>query len=62
VADQEVAGKRSVVKVGGLDVGVGKYNASSDEDGRTMWFLYISSGADAQSWIATLKNAVLTQR
>ena len=62
VADQEIAGRRSVIKVGGVDVGVGKREFVTGEDGRIMWFLYVSNSADAQSWIATLKNAVLTQR
>lgn len=48
VAEEEVAGKRGVVKVGGIN-------------GAEMT-LYIMDAVEAQNWIAAIKHAVLSQR
>ncbi|KAH8114356.1 hypothetical protein DFH11DRAFT_209191 [Phellopilus nigrolimitatus] len=62
VAEEEIAGKRSVVKVGGIDVGGKKRELNVEENGQTLWFLSIFDTSEAQSWIATLKSTVLDQR
>ncbi|EJC97901.1 uncharacterized protein FOMMEDRAFT_171307 [Fomitiporia mediterranea MF3/22] len=62
VAEEEVAGKRSVVKVGGMDAGGKKKEVNVEEACQTMWLLSIADMDEAQTWITTLKNAVLDQR
>lgn len=62
LSDEEVGGKRNVVKVGGVDVGAMKKELNSEEGGRTMWCLQIGDQAEAQRWIEGIKGAVLSQR
>ncbi|KAH7922029.1 hypothetical protein BV22DRAFT_1037933 [Leucogyrophana mollusca] len=62
VADEEVGGRGSVVKVGGVDVGAQKKELNPEEGGRTMWFLQMLDQGEAQQWIAAIKNAILSQR
>ncbi|KAL5519942.1 hypothetical protein ACEPAG_1602 [Sanghuangporus baumii] len=62
VADEEIAGKRSVVKVGGIDVGSKKRELNVEENCQILWFLVIADPSEAQDWISTLKSAVLDQR
>ncbi|TFK73595.1 hypothetical protein BDN72DRAFT_834469 [Pluteus cervinus] len=62
VAEEEVGGRRHVIKVGGLDVGAMKKDWNSEEGGRTMWFLQITDSAEAQKWISGIKTAILGQR
>jgi hypothetical protein len=62
VAEEEVSGRRNVVKVGGLDVGALKKELNHEEAGRTMWLLQIVDSTEAQKWIAAIKNAILSQR
>lgn len=62
VAEEEVAGRRHVIKVGGVDVGALKKELNQEEGGRTMWFLQITDQGEAQKWISAIKNAILGQR
>ena len=62
LSDEEVGGKRNVVKVGGVDVGAMKKELNSEESGRTMWCLLMLDQGEAQKWIETIKGAVLSQR
>lgn len=62
VAEEEIAGRKSVVKVGGVDVGGRKKDMNVEENGRTMWFLSIVDASESQNWITLLKSAVLEQR
>lgn len=62
VAEEEVGGRRHVVKVGGVDVGAMKKELNNEEGGRTMWFLQITDAAEAQKWITVIKSAILGQR
>lgn len=62
VAEEDVAGKKHVVKVRGIDVGALKKEWNHEDGGRTMWFLHISDPAEAQKWISSIKSAILGQR
>jgi hypothetical protein len=62
VADEEVGGRKGVVKVGGLDVGSFRKESNQDPGNRTMWLLQISNATEAQKWIAAIKTAILAQR
>lgn len=62
VTGTEVAGRRNVVKVGGVDVGLRRKDLNAEEAGRTLWLLQIVDAEKAQQWIAAIKNAVLVQR
>ena len=62
LADEEIGGKTAVVKVGGIDVGGRKKELNLEENGQTMWILHTGDIPDGQSWISTLKSAVLDQR
>ncbi|KAF8158308.1 hypothetical protein B0H34DRAFT_708251 [Crassisporium funariophilum] len=62
VAEEEVGGRRHVIKVGGADVGAMKKEYTHEEGGHTMWLLQITDQADAQKWITNIKNAILGQR
>ncbi|KAF9496544.1 hypothetical protein BDN71DRAFT_1588918 [Pleurotus eryngii] len=62
VAEEEIAGRRQVVKVGGIDVGALKRELNYEEGGKTMWFLQITDPAETQKWISGIKNAILGQR
>ena len=62
VAEEEVGGRRHVIKVGGADVGAMKKEYTHEEGGYTMWLLQITDQAEAQQWITNIKNAILGQR
>ncbi|KAG6856534.1 hypothetical protein H0H87_003459 [Tephrocybe sp. NHM501043] len=62
IAEEEVGGRKHVVKVGGVDVGAIKKELNAEEAGRTMWFLYITDATEAQKWITVIKTAILGQR
>jgi hypothetical protein len=62
VSEEDVGGRKSVVKVGGVDVGALRKDLNHEEGGRTMWFLQIVDPCEAQEWIASIKNAILGQR
>lgn len=62
VADADVAGRRSVVKVGGVDVGVQKKELNAEIEGRTLWLLHIPNSNESQSWITAIKDSILVQR
>ncbi|KAF9468604.1 hypothetical protein BDZ94DRAFT_1245818 [Collybia nuda] len=62
VAEEDVGGRKHVVKVGGIDVGALKKEWNHEDGGRTMWFLHITDPAEAQKWISSIKNAILGQR
>ena len=62
VAEEEVGGKRQVIKVAGVDVGAMKKEFMHDEGGHSMWLLQITDQAEAQKWITNIKNAILGQR
>ncbi|KAH6906077.1 hypothetical protein BKA70DRAFT_1402175 [Coprinopsis sp. MPI-PUGE-AT-0042] len=60
VSEDEVGGRRSVIKIGGLDIGTGKQQ--SGEVAQTIWHLQITDSRELKKWILTIKNAVLGQR
>lgn len=62
LSEEEVGGRRHVIKVGGVDVGAMKKEYTHEEGGHTMWLLQISEPTDAQGWITNIKNAILGQR
>ena len=62
VSEEEVGGRRQVIKVGGADVGAMKKEYTYDEGGYTMWLLQITDQAEAQQWITNIKSAILGQR
>lgn len=62
VAEEEVGGRRQVIKVGGTDVGAMKKEYTYDEGGYTMWLLQITDQAEAQQWITNIKSTILGQR
>ncbi|KAH9480505.1 hypothetical protein JR316_0007105 [Psilocybe cubensis] len=62
VSEEEVGGKRHVIKVGGADVGAMKKEYTHEEGGHTMWLLQIPDQVEAQKWITDIKNAILGQR
>lgn len=62
VADEEVGGRKGVVKVGGLDVGALRNESNQDSGNRTTWLLQILDAAEAQTWITAIKTAILAQR
>ncbi|KAJ7600953.1 hypothetical protein C8J56DRAFT_911693 [Mycena floridula] len=61
VAEEDVGGRRHVIKVGGIDVGALKRDLNQEEAGRTMWFLHADQG-DAQKWITSIKNVIFGQK
>jgi hypothetical protein len=71
VAEEEVGGRRGVVKVGGVPVDGGTVASRKERErdkeegeggGRAMWLLQIVDQNESQSWIDAIKNAVLSQR
>ncbi|KAF9527590.1 hypothetical protein CPB83DRAFT_884172 [Crepidotus variabilis] len=62
MAEEEVGGKRAVIKVGGVDAGAMRKEYMIEEGGHTMWLLQISDPADSHKWITNIKNAILGQR
>ncbi|KAK7048244.1 hypothetical protein R3P38DRAFT_2868212 [Favolaschia claudopus] len=52
-----------VVKVAGQDVGALRKDWNpTDDAGRTVWLLQLSTPADAQRWISAIKSAIFDQR
>ncbi|KAL0581036.1 hypothetical protein V5O48_001030 [Marasmius crinis-equi] len=62
VSEEDVGGRKHVIKVGGVDVGALRKDLNHEESGRTMWFLQINDSAEAQKWITNIKSAILNQR
>ncbi|KAI0301105.1 hypothetical protein B0F90DRAFT_343916 [Multifurca ochricompacta] len=62
VNDEDVGGRRGVVRVGGVDVGALRRELNGDENGLTMMMLQIVDANESQSWINAIKSAVLGQR
>ncbi|PFH53923.1 hypothetical protein AMATHDRAFT_53582 [Amanita thiersii Skay4041] len=61
IAEEEVGGRKHVVKVGGRDES-GIKKEYTEEGCRTMWFFQIADSTESQRWIATIKNVILSQR
>ncbi|PBK74709.1 hypothetical protein ARMSODRAFT_1080402 [Armillaria solidipes] len=62
MAEEEVGGRKHVIKVGGVDVGALKKDLNPEEGGRTMWFLQIVNQAESQRWITNIKQLIFSQR
>jgi hypothetical protein len=62
VNDEDVGGRRGVVRVGGIDVGALRRELNGEENGMTMMLLQIVDADESQNWINAIKNAVLGQR
>ena len=62
VNDEDVGGRRGVVRVGGVDVGALRRDLNGEENGMTMMMLQIVDANESQNWINTIKSAVLGQR
>ncbi|KAK2465205.1 hypothetical protein APHAL10511_002559 [Amanita phalloides] len=62
IAEEDVGGRKHVVKVGGRGEGSIKGGQTVEEGGRTMWLLQICDTAESQKWISTIKNIILGQR
>jgi hypothetical protein len=62
VNDEDVGGRRGVVRVGGIDVGALRRELNGEESGMTMMLLQILDANESQKWINAIKNAVLGQR
>ena len=62
VTDEDVGGRRGVVRVGGFDVGSIRRELNGEENGMTMMLLQIVDANESQNWINAIKNAVLGQR
>ncbi|KAF8636000.1 hypothetical protein AX15_000161 [Amanita polypyramis BW_CC] len=62
IAEEDVGGRKHVIKVGGRDEGGMRKDQIVEEGGRTMWFFQISDSGDSQKWISTIKNVILGQR
>jgi hypothetical protein len=62
VTDEDVGGRRGVVRVGGFDVGALRRELNGEENGMTMMLLQILDANQSQNWINAIKNAVLGQR
>ncbi|EGN98409.1 hypothetical protein SERLA73DRAFT_161195 [Serpula lacrymans var. lacrymans S7.3] len=48
VAEEEVAGRGDVIKIGGIDVGAMRKDLNHEEAGRTLWLLQIPGVSDSQ--------------
>ena len=62
VTDEDVGGRRGVVRVGGFDVGALRRELNGEELGMTMVTLQIVDANESQNWINAIKNAILGQR
>lgn len=60
--NEEISGRRNVLRVGGVDCGAMKKDLNVEEGGRTMWLLQVSDQQELQRWISAIKNSVLSQR
>ncbi|KAH9969844.1 hypothetical protein BC827DRAFT_37634 [Russula dissimulans] len=61
VNDEDVGGRRGVVRVGGVDVGA-RRELNGKDNGMTIMMLQILDSNQSQNWINAIKNAVLGQR
>ena len=62
IAEEDVGGRKHVIKVGGRDEGGARKDQLVEEGGRTMWFFQISDATESQKWISAIKNVILGQR
>ena len=62
VTDEDVGGRRGVVRIGGFDVGTLRRELNGEENSMTMITLQIVDANESQNWINAIKNAVLGQR
>lgn len=62
VNDEDVGGRRGIVRIGGVDVGASRRELNGEENGMTMMLLQILDTNESQKWINAIKNAVLGQR
>lgn len=60
--NEEIAGRRSVLRVGGIDCGAMRKVLNLEDNGRTMWLLQVTESQELQKWISAVKNSVLSQR
>jgi hypothetical protein len=60
--NEEIAGRKSVLRVGGVDCGAVRKIHNLEENGRTMWLLQVTDSQELQKWITAVKNSVLSQR
>lgn len=60
--NEEIAGRRGVLRVGGVDCGAMRKVLNLEDNGRTMWLLQVTESQELQKWIAAVKNSVLSQR
>ena len=60
--NEEISGRRNVLRVGGVDCGAMKRDLNVEEGGRTIWLLQVSDQQELQRWISAIKNSVLGQR
>ena len=60
--NEEISGRRNVLRVGGVDCGAMKKDLNVEEGGRTIWLLQVSDQQELQRWISAIKNSVLGQR
>ena len=60
--NEEISGRRNVLRVGGVDCGAMKKDLNVEEGGRTMWLLQVTDQQELQRWISAIKTAVLSQR
>ena len=60
--EQDFAGKRFAIKIGGTDVSGRRKESNDGESDHTTWFLALSDLEEAQSLIATLKDAVAEKK
>ena len=61
VGEEEVAGRRALVKVGGIEVGAHRKDINEEVNGQVIWLLHTADAAEAQRWITAVKKAVLGQ-
>ena len=62
IAEDDVGGRKYVVKVGGRGAGGPKKSQITDEGGKVMWLLQIYESTESQKWISTIKSLILGQR
>lgn len=60
VAEEEIGGRRNVIRIRGFDVVAGK--TTKDGQQEVTWQLHIVDPVESQKWISTIKNAILSQR
>ncbi|RXW24496.1 hypothetical protein EST38_g1346 [Candolleomyces aberdarensis] len=60
VADEEVGGRRNVIRIKGFEVVPGKEGGKGLHE--AIWHLHIVDPVESQKWISTIKSAILGQR